>query len=166
MKFRKLILFFFMPFSAFCQNEISGNIFLEDSVSEYKNLIILLKQKDSIITGCYVDSLGNYKLTKKVPNGNYQLIVNYLGLKEMNLKIINLESDLNYDFNYPERCIYSKIKPGNCEKGENHNIIPIVYGLPSKQSVIKAKKEKIYLGGCVISECDSYFYCTIHEKKI
>ena len=42
---------------------------------------------------------------------------------------------------------------------EVKNITPIVYGLPSKTMMREAKKGRISLGGCIVTENQPEFYC-------
>lgn len=160
-----LILFF--SISAFSQNQISGKITLTDSNSDYKFITVLLKKNDSIYTGSQVNDAGVYKFLKKVPNGIYKIELTQIGYKNMIIENINVtEKDLVLDLNYPGECKYKKDRPGKCVNGHTDKIIPIVYGLPTNKTMKKAKRGKVHLGGCIISQCDSYFYCTIHNKEL
>ncbi len=44
-----------------------------------------------------------------------------------------------------------------CLSGKN--VVPILYGLPEKALLRKAKKRKAYLGGCIVSEDSPRAYC-------
>lgn len=43
--------------------------------------------------------------------------------------------------------------------GQQDKIIPVVYGKPSNKTLQKANKGKVYLGGCIVTECDPNYYC-------
>ena len=61
-------------------------------------------------------------------------------------------------------CLYDHPE-GNtptCPKNHTDNIIPIVYGLIGRS---KDSKDEIYLGGCVVTDCDPKYYCKKHLTK-
>ena len=163
----KFIIALLFSVSVFSQNQLSGKVFLTDSDSDYQYLTVLLKENDSTYIGSQVDSMGMYKFLKKVPNGSYSIVIKQIGSRNMILENIVLDDeDLVIDINYPEKCKYKKDKPLKCVNGHTDKIIPILYGFPSKRLMTKAKKGKIHLGGCVISECDPYFYCKQHNREL
>ena len=167
MNLSKIIICILISFAGFSQNQLSGRIFLTDTDYDYHYITVLLKKKDSILTGSQIDSLGNYKLVKKIPSGNYKVVINHLGEKDMIIEnIIVDEKDLVIDIKYPGPCTYFKNKPRKCVGSHTDNIIPIVYGLPSKIMIKKAKKGKIHLGGCEVSKCDPYFFCKTHNIEL
>ena len=62
---------------------------------------------------------------------------------------------------------YLKNRKPICPIGNHtNNIIPIVYGLPTPKTMAKAKKGLVHLGGCVLSNCDPHYYCTVHNKEL
>ena len=167
MNLYKVILFLLFTCTAFSQHQISGKIQLTDDNSRYQYITVLLKQRDSIYTGSQVDDSGYYKLVQKVPNGNYRIVVEQLGYKgKIEEDIVVNDSDLLLNFEYPKKCEFHKEKPGKCVDGHTDKIIPIIYGLPSKATMKKAKRGQLHLGGCEIWECSPYFFCTIHQKQL
>jgi len=153
---------------SFSQNtQISGQITLSNYVTEYKDLTILLIQKDSIITGAVPNETGYFKLIKKVPNGNYSIKITQIATQDFVIDNVDIYDDkeINLNILYPGKCKYLKTKKPKCTENHFDNIIPIVYGYPSKEMGEKAKKEKIYLGGCLTSDCDPNYYCKIHKIR-
>lgn len=153
--------------SLFSQSEIQGKVTLTDSLSDYSIIYVLLKANDSIYTGSQLDNYGNYKLAKKVPNGHYEILVKHIGYKDIILEniIVNGEN-LVINIDFPGLCSFSKKKPQKCINNHSDNIIPIVYGYPNRRLMKMARKGKVHIGGCIVSQCDSYFYCKIHNKEL
>jgi hypothetical protein len=50
-----------------------------------------------------------------------------------------------------------------CPRNHTNNITPIVYGLVGFINKSDSIKDKVRLGGCVVTGCDPGFYCTIHR---
>ncbi len=44
-----------------------------------------------------------------------------------------------------------------CKKTDE--VIKIVYGQPTELTSKKAEKEKVFIGGCIISDKDNKYYC-------
>lgn len=156
-----------MTLMAFGQkNQITGQIEKRDKEIDYKYLTILLKQSDSTISGAIPDNSGYFKI-KNIPGGYYNLVVQEIGSRDFvmeNLKIVN---DTTINFIYPPPCIFIHRKGEQiiCIGGHTDHIIPIVYGYPTQKTLKKAKKGKVHLGGCIVTECDPNYYCTIHKKE-
>ena len=54
-----------------------------------------------------------------------------------------------------------------CVGGHRDHIIPIVYGLSSSlEFARRVKRGEIKSGGCIMTECNSYYYCTLHDKEL
>jgi hypothetical protein len=75
----------------------------------------------------------------------------------------------DFYFNRNDR-VFQFIFPNPCKKSvkvcpENHTnkLIPIVYGLPGEKLIRKAKKGKVMLGGCIVTDCDPKWYCKVHK---
>ena len=167
MHISKIIILLLLSFKVFSQIEIKGKVSLTDSISDYSFIYVLLKTNDTIYTGSQLDKFGNYKLAKKVPNGNYEIVVKHLTYKDLILNnIIAEDNDLVIDINFPGPCEFNRITPQKCVNDHTDNIIPIVYGYPNKRLIRRAKKGKVHIGGCIVSPCDSYFYCKIHYKEL
>ncbi|WP_320815705.1 hypothetical protein [Flavobacterium sp.] len=167
MHINKIIILLLLSFTVFSQSEIKGKVTLTDSISDYSFIYVLLRTNDTIYTGSQLDKLGDYKLAKKVPNGKYEIVVKHLTYKDLILKnIIVDDKDLVMDINFPGPCEYNEKTPQKCVNDHTDNIIPIVYGYPNKRLMKRAKKGKVHIGGCIVSQCDSYFYCKIHNKEL
>ena len=101
---------------------------------------------------------GYYKLTtsgrEKSPKVTDSIFVKKGQLLELN---IMLEDPCLYD--------YSTDQIPVCPENHTDNVIPIVYGLIAQSSGSDLKNEKIHLGGCLVTDCDPKFYCTIHKVE-
>ena len=167
MHISKIIILLLLSFKVFSQSEIKGKVTLTDSISDYSFIYVLLKTNDTIYACSQLDKFGNYKLANKVPNGNYEIVVKHLTYKDLILNNIIVEdNDLVIDINFPGPCKFNRITPQKCVNNHTDNIIPIVYGFPNKRLIKRAKKGKVHIGGCIVSPCDSYFYCKIHNKEL
>lgn len=58
-----------------------------------------------------------------------------------------------------------KIEEGECERCKSENIVEIIYGYPTKKTLIRAEKGEIELGGCEITEADPTRFCKSCGKK-
>ncbi|ESU19860.1 hypothetical protein FEDK69T_31170 [Flavobacterium enshiense DK69] len=140
---------------------LKGKVFdgLFCSECGFSGVVLVLKDKDGKTYGAQTDTDGNYKI-ENLKNGVYTLNVNASGLREKVYENFIIDSsEQKFEFIYPEPCVKS-IK--RCPKQHTDNIIPIVYGLPSKRTMIKAEKGKVKLGGCDSSFCEKWF-CKTHN---
>ena len=113
--------------------------------------------------GTFSDTLGNFDI-KNVPVGKYKLKFSVIGNQDYIIQDFEIfkDSTLNFNTNFP--CPNGdKVSEKICPHGHKDNIIPIVYGYPTERTMKKAKKGKIWLGGCVITDCDPKWYCKIHK---
>lgn len=63
-------------------------------------------------------------------------------------------------------CEYDLIGSGDCPVcGRSNEAIPIVYGEPAGRTLRKAKRGKVYLGGCAVTQCDPHWYCKRDKVK-
>ncbi|RYY33812.1 MAG: hypothetical protein EOP46_15350 [Sphingobacteriaceae bacterium] len=138
----------------------------KDSLKYSLHLKLSLIQNDSVIKHPRVDKHGDYIFTD-VPAGSYSLQLEELGTRTRNISL-NFTRDTLLTFNYPLPCEYVYVKgvKPKCVGGHTNNIIPIAYGLPSKKTMRKAKKGKIHLAGCVVTDCDPMYYCTVHKREL
>jgi len=155
----------------YCQSgQIVGHITKKGDASLERNyLTVLLTQGDSTIKGTMADKSGFFKFDN-VSNGVYSLKIRQIGYRDFvtdNLKIVK-DSILRLNLTYPPPCnfVYEKGRKPMCIGGHTDNIIPIVYGLPTKKTMDKAKKGLLHLGGCVVSDCDPHYYCTTHKIEL
>lgn len=65
-------------------------------------------------------------------------------------------------------CPYAKAgQDPSCVEGHKDSIIPVQYGLPSgKEMKQRVERGELKLGGCLVSDCDPYYYCTRHKKYL
>ncbi|MBK7131083.1 MAG: hypothetical protein IPM74_11270 [Crocinitomicaceae bacterium] len=54
-------------------------------------------------------------------------------------------------------------KNPTCPHQHQDSIIPIVYGYPSEELFNQSDSGLVMLGGCMISDCDPYWYCKKHN---
>lgn len=165
-----LFIFVFTLINSYSQNnQIIGHITKRDSTFDYRELSILLNIDNKLITGSIPDDKGNFQFNNLNP-GIYQMIIKNLFYRDYIMDSLKLSNDttLNLNLGYPPPCefIYKKGFHPKCIGGHTDHIIPIVYGFPDQKTMKKAQQGKIQLGGCMISDCDPHYYCTIHKKKL
>jgi hypothetical protein len=159
---------FLIHLVAFSQRgQITGHVTNTDSLGNFNYLLLVIKKYDSTIAETIVDQNAKYSL-KNIPFGHYQLVIIQTGSRDKVMCDLDILRDTTIDIRYPPPCnfVYKKGQKPTCIAGHTDHIIPIVYGLPSKITMDKAKKSLIHLGGCIISDCDPRFYCTIHHKEL
>ena len=122
--------------------------------------------KDTVLIGSTMTDQAGFFTLSNISPGTFDLHVLQIGMRTLKLSQIQLPVDTVLIIAYPPPCIYKTEKPNRCVDGHTDKIIPIIYGLPSKQTLGKARKGKIYLGGCIVSNCDPNFYCTIHKREL
>lgn len=114
---------------------------------------------------------GNFKL-HSIPVGIYDLkiittVFTSFSRRDSVLIPVKVSQDtvINLSIDFPPPCSYNKenIICPICHKKDK--VIPIIYGLPIKKTMKKAKKGKLRLGGCMVSDCDPYWYCKRDEKE-
>ena len=64
------------------------------------------------------------------------------------------------------KIVHKKKQKPTCIGGHTDHIVPIVYGMPTEEMMRKAELGLVHLGGCVMSDSDPKFYCTIHEIEL
>ena len=161
------ILFICISFFSFCQTgKIKIDITITDTVKPYFLEIFVNKERKIIIVAS-----GNY-LIKDLPEAYYRLEFHSFESRSRRLyidsvKVLN-DSITNLKVIYPGPCrfVYSKDFKPVCPYNHTDKIVKILYGFPSKKMMKEAKKGLIHLGGCIISDCDPQYYCTIHKKEI
>lgn len=138
----------------------------KDSLTYPLPLTFSLKQNDFLINPAPVEKPGHYLFTD-IPIGKYILMYEDLGRRTRGINVV-FTRDTTIIINYPVPCkfVYVKgVKP-KCIGGHTNDIIPIVYGLPSKKTMKQFKKGTIRLGGCMVTDCDPMYYCTLHNKDL
>jgi hypothetical protein len=170
MKFILVISLLFRFNTAFCQYGSIQVILASTDSNFVKNpaLIELTLDSQTIKSGNILLNRP-FRFEKLVP-GMYKLSVTQIGRRtDIYDSLIILDGqtkELNAAYPRPCQFIYPDGYKPRCPHGHTDNIIPIVYGLPGKHLIEKAKKGKIHLGGCIISDCDPRFYCSIHKIEI
>jgi len=110
------------------------------------------------------DLEGNFKFSN-IPAGNYDLKLSFLGLKDSFLSLVAAEdTTLNLEFSYPY-CMYNGLEKTCPVCKRKDQVIPILYGYPSKVALRSEKRGKLWLGGCQISHCDPSHYCKRDQKE-
>ena len=156
---KEIIILFFYSIVAFAQNvSITGHVKSSEDLSDFDGLSVYVLKNGEIKFGAITDKKGNY-IIKNIPIGTYDIKVSFIGFKDKIISDITLNSDIKLvDIFYPELCNKSvKI----CPHKHTENIIPIVYGYPSKKMTRQAKNGKIKLGGC-FTDCEKW-YCKTHQ---
>lgn len=51
-----------------------------------------------------------------------------------------------------------------CPYGHTDSIVPIIYGYPSEEDFQKSDSGLIALGGCMLPENPSSWFCKIHDR--
>ncbi len=161
---------FLISLNSYCQGgQIVGHITKNDVVLEYNYSTVVLTQGDSTITGTVPDSTGLFKLNN-INEGVYDLEIRQIGYRDFVSYRLRISNDTitNIAIAYPPPCvfIYAKGQRPICIGGHTDKIIPIVYGLPTKKTMKKAEKGLIHLGGCIVTNCDPHYYCTIHKVEL
>jgi hypothetical protein len=151
-------IFLFLSFISYSQNGvIKGKIYSEDKKSPSPGLSLNLIKDGKVISKTQTDYDGNYLLS--APFGIYDLKINTFGYQDKLILNLSIDSDSKtLDTFYPNPCIESY---GICPYNHKDEIIPIIYGLPSKKMVKLHKKGKVSFGGC-FSGCAKW-YCKKHD---
>ena len=170
MKLFSIIVLLQISFTSFSQREqLIGNIKKQDKPLEYQYLTVLLKQDDSTIQAKIPDSNGHFVL-KNIAAGIYTLVIKQIGFRDNvsdSIKVIKGKTnECNIIYPGPCKFLYSKKQKPKCIGGHSDSIILIVYGDPTKKTLEKSSKGLIYLGGCIVTDCDPHYYCKIHKRQL
>jgi hypothetical protein len=147
---------------------IEGKLDFVDDIVSRQGIVVLLNIGDSVVDRTYANEQGYFQF-ESVPIGVYSINIKQIGYRTVSVDEVRvLEGSIvkmTIQFPHPLPCPYnysSDFQP-RCIRGHTDNIIPMVYGMPSKRTLKKAKKGKIHLSGCNVSDCDPKFYCVIHK---
>jgi hypothetical protein len=169
MPYPLLLLLLTSPFYALSQiTHVRGKVMDSQANKGFWSAIVLFKQADKVITGASTDSTGIF-VVKRIPIGVYTVTIESVGYRTKTLPNVVISADtLLPTISFPGPCqyLYSKEKPISCMGGHTDHIVPIVYGLPGKRLLEKAKKEKVYLAGCQTTGCAPQYYCVTHKKEL
>jgi len=159
---KKLVLisiFFTQLFFGFSQKygTIEGVVYdsVENTGVAYVNLLLIKAD-----LGTFSDEEGKF-IFNNVPIGEDILKCSLIGYgtpRRLNIKII--ENSTSFIKINLAQCQYDTFGSPRCPIcNKTDEIIPILYGEPTNKSLKRAKKEKIMLGGCVITHCNPNWYC-------
>lgn len=138
--------------------ELTGRISENINIG-FPGLTVKLIKDRKVISETQTDFDGKYSF-KNIPNGIYSIRISGFGMREETVENILLGNQKNVlSFIYPKPCVTGKKV---CPKGHKKNIIPIVYGYPSKKITKKEQKGKIKLGGCNPFVCEKW-HCVEHD---
>lgn len=75
---------------------ITGKVFDQSSghIIEYANVVVLLKTDSSLVTGTVSDADGNFRISK-IPPGNYEVHVRFIGFNDMQFDISVSRGNMN-----------------------------------------------------------------------
>ncbi|HLN94640.1 MAG TPA: carboxypeptidase regulatory-like domain-containing protein [Flavobacterium sp.] len=148
---------FFITISSFSQTgRIQGRIVDEDKITPFPGLNIALMKDSKVMLETQTDYDGHY--TFRVPPGTYDLKLYSLGYADKLIPVEVKEDVQIVDTHYPDPCVD---RHGVCPYNHTDEIIPIVYGFPSKKMMRQHKRGKIGLGGC-LGGCAKWF-CKKHN---
>ena len=128
---------------------------------------IKLLQNNSIIKETIANDLGHFALSD-ISNETYSLQIYQIGFRTYTVDSLKISQDstLQLTIKYPPDCLFNypeKYKP-KCIGGHTNGIIPIVYGLPNQKTMKKASNGFVHLGGCIVTDCDPKYFCTIKKN--
>lgn len=171
MKYLLLILLLFFKHDGNSQNiEVRLDITIIDTAKPYF-LNILLKKGNVLAKKITVITSGPY-FFKDIDEGDYSLEILSYQSSARRLNITNVhfykDSANQLSITYPPPCKfnYSKNYKPQCPHNHSEGIVRIVYGYPTSKTMEKAKKGLVHLGGCMVSNCDPQYYCTIHKVEL
>ena len=164
MKQSLLYILLILTLNSFCQHGTLKGIVrngVDNIPSPY--ITIVLNQKNKLIAATNSDSTGHFEIDNISP-GEYELMFSFVGYQSYKIpkfSVIN-DSTTFLETKYP--CPTGKSKSKNtCPYGHKNNIVPIIYGLPTENTLKRANKGKCELGGCLVTDCDPKWYCKEHK---
>jgi hypothetical protein len=169
MKLSLFIPFAFFSITCFCQ---TGAIRVVISNPDSSNTIDPVFVE--VMLGTHEISSGYQPFNKpfsfeRLTPGFYKITVRKIGSRLEtydNVQVRDTQTtNLTITYPHPCRFVYGDTYTPMCPLGHSDHIVPIVYGLPTRSTIDKSKKGKVHLGGCIITDCDPRFYCTIHDRE-
>jgi hypothetical protein len=101
-----------------------------------------------------------------LPAGIYKIQLSHAGYRDtilQNVQVLDGEvMDLSIEYPYCQYDAENKTCPICSKKDE---VIPIMYGYPSKGALDSQKRGKLLLAGCEITGCDPHWYCKRDKNK-
>jgi hypothetical protein len=167
--FGRLLIFLSLISVELTGQAIKGKINWTDKTFADTNVYITATRIRDIKDSTFVTKTNRnleFLLTLK-EKGEYYVRLKHVAYNDTSF-IVNMRGDSStiLTINYPNKiCQYDlarniKICPITTHRDK---IIPISYGLPTRRIFRIAKRNRVYLGGCVITDCDPTWYCERHE---
>ena len=172
MKFNLLynILFLISFSNGFCQSgEIGGKLLIatEEERNSLPSKVYAILKHENIKDSIQVDANFNFKF-ENLRSGKYYVSFSVRNYPINRSYIFNLKDGekINHDIELKPICPFQNSKEKTncpvCKKDDK--VIPIAYGLRvsivPKNKKNKSKAEnKVYEGGCVVSDCQPNWYC-------
>ena len=167
-KMKKLFLtFIFFSLITLCHCQNYGTIegFVYDSI-ENKGIAFVNIYIPATKTATLTDTNGRFKI-ENMEVGEYKINFSLIGYGRPKMKEVKI---------YQDSAVFIKINLTQCEYdylgqpscpicNKTDEAIPILYGDPTKRTLKRAKKGKVWLGGCIISNCDPHWYCKRDKNK-
>lgn len=150
------------------KTSFSGTVKDTNSSHGFAAATLLFKQGPATVTGAGTDSTGHFRVASIAP-GTYEVEIQALGFRPKTVRgvVVNAASaPVVLDFPGPCMFLYASNQRPACVGGHIDHLLPIVYGLPNKKAMARAKAGKVYLGGCQITGCDPQYYCPLHHKEL
>lgn len=168
MKFIVTIVFFLSGFNTYSQSGLV-RILIKNYDTSGTFIYVKLLRDTQVVAEGYQPFNAFFSYAKLEP-GEYKLVGREIASgNKIQAEIIAWPLDTTDNIiAYPGPCLYAcpkNYKP-SCPYGHSNNIIPIVYGMPGPKLMEEARKGHVYLGGCIISECDPHYYCKIHKLEL
>lgn len=167
-KMRKLYLtlvFISVIINGLCQGYGSVEGFVYDSI-ENQGIAFVNVYIPKIKVRTSTDTNGRFKIVN-LEVGEYEIKVSMIGYGKPKVRAVQIyqDSTIFIQINFAE-CEYEVFGRPSCPIcNKIDEAIPILYGEPTKRSLKKAMKGKLYLGGCIISHCDPHWYCKRDKIK-
>jgi hypothetical protein len=153
-----IIIFFTLSFGFSQNGELSGIITERNIEKGFPGLTVELINNGKVIFETQTDFDGKYNF-KNIPLGTYSMEISGAGMRKEAVENIEIKTQhIIINYVYPNLCVANK---KICPKGHSDNIIPIVYGLPTKKLIKKAENKKVILGGCALSY--EKWHCVEHN---
>jgi|GEM_PF-3866626 len=148
--------------------ELSGTInFWKYKEIPPEGILVIAKSvaKDALISTS-TNNLGQFTL-KLQDEGNFQIWIKSILEPDTTFNVkLKRDSIVNIYVEYPPKiCPYDKTRFSKMcpQGGHTNNIIPIAYGLPTGATFRRAKRNEVFLGGCIVTDCDPSWYCGTHK---
>ena len=147
---------------------LSGQVLDSQMGGGLAGATVLLKQDTTVVAGCSTKQDGSFQL-QRPRSGEYTLEVIATCYRAKRVQLMGTGANpAPFRILLPGFCTYA-YKRGTippCLGGHTDQIVPIAYGLADARTLEKAKKGRLYLGGCRITGCDPGYYCLLHKREL